>query len=281
MRPPPARGRGGRPRAARRGRVPARRRRARARSSTSAAMSRKPIRPSRNAGDGDLVRGVVGARIRAAALAGLAGEREHAERLEVRLEELERRGAKVERRDRRRGALGVGQRVGDRHAHVGVAEVRDRAPSRKRTRPWTIDVGWTTTSIRSYGSPKRKCASITSRPLFASVAESIVIFAPIDQVGCASASLGRDVGELVARAAAERAAARRQDDALRLAERRALEERRVLAVDRDQEPAAALAGGERELAGGDEALLVRERERDAVLERPHRRGQARRSRPSR
>ena len=31
---------------------------------------------------------------------------------------------------------------------------------------------------------------------------------------------------------------------------------------------------ERELAGGDEALLVRERERDAALERPHRRGEA-------
>ena len=66
--------------------------------------------------------------------------------------------------------------------------------------------------MRSYGSPKRKCASITSSPLFASVAESIVIFAPIVQVGCASASLGRHVGELVARAAAERPAARGQDE---------------------------------------------------------------------
>ena len=83
--------------------------------------------------------------------------------------------------------------------------------------------------------------------------------------------LGRDVGELVARAAAERAAARGQDDALRLAELRALEERRVLAVDRDQLAPAPLLRRERELAGGDEALLVRERERDAVLERPHRR----------
>ena len=42
--------------------------------------------------------------------------------------------------------------------------------------------------MRSYGKPKRKYASITSRPLFASVAESMVIFAPIDHVGCASAS---------------------------------------------------------------------------------------------
>ena len=86
--------------------------------------------------------------------------------------------------------------------------------------------------------------------------------------------LGRDVGELVARAAAERAAARGQDEALRLAELRALEERRVLAVDRDQLAPAPLLRRERELAGGDEALLVRERERDAALERPHRRREA-------
>ena len=74
--------------------------------------------------DGDLVGGVVGARVGAAALAGLAGEREHAERLEVGLVELER--AELERRGRRRGALRVGERVGDRDAHVGVPQVRDR-----------------------------------------------------------------------------------------------------------------------------------------------------------
>ena len=50
-----------------------------------------------------------------------------------------------------------------------------------------IDVGWMTTSMRSYGTSKRKCASISSRPLFASVAESIVIFGPMRHVGCASA----------------------------------------------------------------------------------------------
>ena len=62
--------------------------------------------------------------------------------------------------------------------------------------------------------------------------------------------------------------------ALRLAETRALEERRVLAVDRDQLAPAPLLRRQRELAGGHEALLVRERERDAVLERPHRRREA-------
>ena len=50
-----------------------------------------------------------------------------------------------------------------------------------------IDCGWTTTSICSYGVPNRWWASISSRPLFISVAESIVILPPIAQVGCASA----------------------------------------------------------------------------------------------
>ena len=153
----------------------------------------------------------------------------------------------------------------------GLPRCAIAAPSAKRTSPCTIEGGWITTSIRSYGSSKRKCASITSRPLFASVAESIVIFGPIDQVGWTSASSGVDARELVARAAAERAAARRQHEALGPPELGALEDRRMLAVDRDQLAPAARARLERELARGDEALLVRERERDAALERPHRR----------
>jgi hypothetical protein len=49
----------------------------------------------------------------------------------------------------------------------------------------------------------------------------------------------------------------------------------VLTVHRQQRAAAALSCSEGEIAGGDEALLVRERERHAALERPHRRGKAR------
>src|SRR5690242_17317539 len=85
----------------------------------------------------------------------------------------------------------------------------------------------------------------------------------------------RHIRQLVTRAAAEWAAARGEDDRLRLAGERALEERGVLAVDRDQRPSPALPRAERELPGGDETLLVRERERDAVLERPHRSRQPR------
>ena len=86
--------------------------------------------------------------------------------------------------------------------------------------------------------------------------------------------LGCHIGQLVTRPAAERAAGARQDEARDLVGRRALQalvERGVLAVDRQDAPAAALLRGERKLARGDEALLVREREVDAVLERPERR----------
>ena len=61
-------------------------------------------------------------------------------------------------------------------------------PSNSSTIEWTIDCGWTTTSIRSYATPNSSWASITSSPLFISVDESIVILRPIRQVGWASAS---------------------------------------------------------------------------------------------
>ena len=55
----------------------------------------------------------------------------------------------------------------------------------------------------------------------------------------------------------------------------ALEEGRVLAVDGQEQPSSPLPGGDCEVAGGDEALLVRERERDSALERPERRADSR------
>ena len=54
----------------------------------------------------------------------------------------------------------------------------------------------------------------------------------------------------------------------------ALEERGVLRVDGQQSSSTPLLRGERERSGGDEALLVRKRERDAALERPERRADA-------
>src|SRR3954451_13007934 len=64
------------------------------------------------------------------------------------------------------------------------------APSFRCTSAWTIDCGCTTTSIRPYGVPKRWWASIISKPLFISVAESMVMRPPMSHVGCASASSG-------------------------------------------------------------------------------------------
>ena len=101
-----------------------------------------------------------------------------------------------------------------------------------------------------------------------------MIFRPIDQVGCARASSTVTCSS----SARERPrngppeAVRTSDSTVsRIAPLEALEERRVLAVDRQQQAAAAAMGGDGELAGRDEALLVRERERDAALERPQRR----------
>ena len=86
------------------------------------------------------------------------------------------------------GALGIVQRVGDRHAHVGVPEVGERGAvvevdQRVHDRLRVHDY-----ADALVGTPNRWCASITSRPLFIRVAESIVILPPISQVGCASAS---------------------------------------------------------------------------------------------
>ena len=61
-------------------------------------------------------------------------------------------------------------------------------PSVSSTSEWTTDCGWTTTSIAAGGVPNSQCASITSRPLFISVAESMVILRPIRQVGWLSAA---------------------------------------------------------------------------------------------
>ena len=64
------------------------------------------------------------------------------------------------------------------------------APSVYSTIECTIDWGCTTTSMRSRPTPNSRWASITSRPLFTSVAEFIVIDGPMFQVGWASACSG-------------------------------------------------------------------------------------------
>ena len=63
-------------------------------------------------------------------------------------------------------------------------------PSTNSTIEWTTLSGWITTSTCSGSSWNSQRASMTSRALFIRVAESIVIFGPICQVGCFRASSG-------------------------------------------------------------------------------------------
>ena len=177
--------------------------------SITAGMPRNGSRPVEEGVDGDLVGGVEHARRGAAGDGGLAGQAQAGERVGV---DAARRSASRPRRGRAArhrhvDALGVVQRVGDRRRACPGGRGA-RAPRRRtsRTSEWTIDCGCTTTSIRSYGVPNRWWASMTSRPLFMSVAESIVILPPIAHVGCASASSTVTPASSPRRAAAERAA---------------------------------------------------------------------------
>ena len=159
-------------------------------------------------GDRLLVRGVEHGRVVAAGAADLLRERHGGERVVVeRLERPARRGGPVER-PADAAATRCGQsrpsEIGRRMSGGDACAIVE--PSTNSTIECTIDCGCTTTSMRSYGTSKSRCASITSRPLFTSVAEFVVTTRPMSHVGCASASAGRDVGELGARAAAERAA---------------------------------------------------------------------------
>ncbi len=61
-------------------------------------------------------------------------------------------------------------------------------PSTNSTMEWIMDWGCISTLMRSAAIPKSQCASMTSRPLFIRVAESMVIFLPMSQVGCDRAS---------------------------------------------------------------------------------------------
>ena len=63
-------------------------------------------------------------------------------------------------------------------------------PSENSTPEWKIDWGWMTISTWSRRRPNRFMISIISKPLFIRVAQSIVIFRPIFQVGCLRAMSG-------------------------------------------------------------------------------------------
>ena len=118
---------------------------------------------------------------------------------------------------------------------------------------------------------------MTSRPLFISVAESTVIRAPIvpRRVAQRSARPRRRRARRASCRGTVRRDAVRTSDSTESADspRKQLVQRGVLGVDRDQRRAAPARRVEHERAAGDEALLVRERDVDAGLERGERRVQ--------
>ena len=120
--------------------------------------------------------------------------------------------------------------------HAAVHELDERVHDALRDAPRR--------RCASYGTPNRKCASITSSALFASVALSTVILRPICHVGWRSASSSVALLELLAAPVAERPARRREDQAAHLRPRparEALQDGAVLAVDRHDLAAAARA----------------------------------------
>ena len=143
-------------------------------------------------------------------------------------------------------------------------------PSTSSTIEWITDCGWTSTSILAASTPKSQRASITSRPLFMRVAESIVILGPMRQVGCARASsrvMRSKLSRGRLRNGPPEAVRMQPPHVLRPAAVEALVQRAVLAVD-GQEPGARLARpGEHQLPGHHQRLLVRERHVLARLER--------------
>ena len=189
----------------------------------------------------------------------------------------ERQRLEVEPGNRRRGAIRVRQRVRDRDAHVGdpemrqqrsVAEPHERVDDRRRVHDdLQLRVGHVEEPMRlDQLEPLVRERGGVDGDLRA------------HPPGRMRERLGRcDAAELGARPSAERAARGGEDDSgdrVGAAAGEALVKSRMLAVDGEQEASAPLPGRDRELARSDEALLVRERERDAVLERPQRRPDA-------
>ena len=109
------------------------------------------------------------------AVPGPSGQRDGRERGVV--ERLER--PVLRRRPVHRRGAASGTRSGQPSASAMVSRMSGGEacasvePSVNSTIEWTIDCGWTTTSIRSYGMSNSRCASITSRPLLTSVAEFV------------------------------------------------------------------------------------------------------------
>ena len=127
----------------------------------------------------------------------------------------------------------------------------------------------------------RRAASISSRPLFIMVAESMLILAPIDQTGWRSAASGVALRHLLEAGGAERAAGGGQHDLFHraaIAVGQRLEDRVVLGIDRQQGGAGLAHRAQHHLAGADQRFLVGQRDARAAADRGQRRRRARRRR---
>ena len=120
-----------------------------------------------------------------------------------------------------------------------------------------------TTSIWSGRTSNSQCASMTSKPLFTSVAESIVMLRPMRQLGCASACSGVAAAISRERRLAKRAAGSGQDELLHFAMApgaQALVDRVVFAIHGKQFDVGLARGGHHDFAGGDQDFFVRKRD---------------------
>ena len=156
--------------------------------SMTSAMPVNARRPRQERVNGDLVGGVQRARRRAARFGGGPREPEARERLVV--DRLERQRPTSRDRAPRGTSRARGRAAHRRSARACPAGRGARAPRRRAARRGR---GRSTAGARRRrcprsGTPKRWWASMTSRPLFMSVAESMEILPPMAHVGCASAS---------------------------------------------------------------------------------------------
>ena len=155
----------------------------------------------------------------------------------------------VERRDARLDALGPGQRVARSARACRGAELREHRAVDVLDHRMDDALRMDHHLDRARAAaPNSQRASITSRPLFIIVAESTEILRPITQFGCAQACVGRDVARASSGARRGTGRPRRSAGCGRRApcqvarsSRQALEDRVVLAVDRQQRRAALRA----------------------------------------
>ena len=246
--------------------------------STTSAIPRNGSRPSRNAATATSLAALKTAGYVPPDSPALAREREQRERLQVGRGELQRQaGGQVELGHIRRRPLRIREREGDRNGHVRIAEVRERRAVAEPDER-VDDRGRVDHDLDPVVREAEEEVRLDQlEPLVGErrrVDRDLRAHAP-RRMG--QRVLDRDLLEVVPAAAAERPARGGQHERVDRARRAALEsleERGVLGVDGQQQASSPLPRRERELAGCDEALLVRERERDAALERPERRADA-------